>query len=142
MSIRGFRVNDLVLHTARLEDGTYVDVKLAWSLVGEILDVPLKEFEDVLYDRAWEGRAPVDCAHMDPHWTLVLEADLEFPIIAIRESEGFRSEGFWIVDGRHRVVKAWLLGHDTIRVRVVDREALATLAVDSDKGWYVLNGTA
>lgn len=142
MSARGWRIHELEMHTARMEDGAYIDVRRAWSLAGEILDVPLKEFEDVLYDRAWEGCAPVDCAHLDPHWTLVLEADLEFPIIATRKSDGFRSEEFWIVDGRHRVVKAWLLGHDTIRVRVVDREALATLAVDSDKGWYVLNETA
>jgi len=82
------------------------------------------------------GRTPLECAHEDPHWTLVMEADLSFPIIVTREPGGLL-----VVDGRHRIVKAWLLGFASIQVRVVDHEALRALVVE-DGVQYVLNGTA
>jgi len=85
------------------------------------------------------GRTPLECAHEDPHWTLVMEADLSFPIIVTREPWGLR--GLRVVDGRHRIVKAWLLGFASIQVRVVDHEALRALVVE-DGVQYVLNGTA
>jgi len=131
----GWRVNEIAMHTYNLDGWGYIDVRRAWRLDGELRDIPIDELESVLDDPSWEGESPRRIAHKDPHWTLILEADLAYPIIVTTLVHG----GLEIIDGRHRVVKAWLLGMETVRARVVAYDELRAMSVDDMGQWMVKN---
>ncbi len=119
----GWRVHEID-HSFGLNDFTYVDVKRAWALDGQLVDIPISDLASVLTDCSWDHRSPLECGHLEPHWTLIVEADLSYPIITTTmPMDGARE----IVDGRHRVVKAWLLGHKTITARHVNYYDLLTV---------------
>ena len=67
-----------------------------------VYDAPLA-FMD-LSDSLWDESTPVELAG---HFTAVRDADLSKPII-------LASTG-WLMDGRHRLVKALMDGHATIK---------------------------
>ena len=100
-----------------------LDVKIAWKMDGEILSLPLTDVEHVLHESAWEGQTPFEGAADNPHWGLVLEADLTFPIIVTRDDDGLT-----VVDGRHRIMKAWLLGEECIAAKMLSHARLVELA--------------
>ena len=103
-----------------------LDVKVAWGMEGENLKLPLTDVEHVLHEVAWEGQTPFEGAADNPHWGLVLEADLTYPIIVTRQEDELV-----IVDGRHRVMKAWLLGEKYIAAKLLDYTRLVELATVS-----------
>ena len=105
-----------------------LDVKIAWEMEGEEMQLPLKDVEHVLSEQAWEGASPFEAAADDPHWGLVLEADLSYPIIVVQE---VGMGDLTVVDGRHRVMKAWLLGEEFIAVKKLDYDCLVELATIS-----------
>jgi len=102
-----------------------LDVKVAWDMEGEVIQLPFSDIEHVLHESAWEGQTPLEGAGDNPHWGLVLEADLDFPIIVIRNMNDGILE---VVDGKHRVMKAWLLGEEFIAAKMVDHARLIELA--------------
>ena len=105
-----------------------LDVKIAWKMDGEILSLPLTDVEHVLHESAWEGQTPFEGAADNPHWGLVLEADLTYPIIVTRDVDELS-----IVDGRHRVMKAWLLGEEYIAAKLLDHARLVEFATIADE---------
>jgi hypothetical protein len=76
-----------------------------------IKDVKVSSLLSFLDDSVWSNDAgdsvsPIDT--MDPeHWDRINSADLSYPIIF-----GY---GGCLMDGFHRLMKAWLLDHDTIK---------------------------
>ena len=102
-----------------------LDVKVAWEMEGEEMRLPLKDVEHVLSEETWEDRSPFQAAADNPHWGLVLEADLSYPIIVTQETE---EASLTVVDGRHRIMKAWLLGNAFIAAKMVDHDRLVELA--------------
>lgn len=116
----GWRVHEIDEHSWGIDLYTRVDVKRAWFLSGALIDIPMSELAYVLHDRSWDGRSPAECGHREPHWTLILEADLAYPIIVTTMPDGSRD----VVDGRHRIVKAWLLGHECVQARIVSYDEL------------------
>ena len=116
-------VDKLDFHTYDFEiEDTLIDVKKAWDLPGQECDAPMKDLEHMLWDGCWDGeQKPVDIGHQEPHWSLTILADLFWPIIiTIKPGEDW----YTVVDGRHRLLKAWLLGHETIKVKIFDYEDL------------------
>jgi hypothetical protein len=90
------------------------EVERLWRLAEDlpVKQVPLKEFRAVLetrYSRFWdqEKAAP---SHLEIALYLqrVLAGDLAHPILLSAEGE--------VMDGLHRLTKAWALGFDTIQV--------------------------
>lgn len=117
------RVENLRLHTyAFLKDGKdlYVDVKKIWELPGPEYMVPVRHLEHALRELCWEDRSPMDCGHLFPHWDLMLEADLGYPIIITFEPNREERWKPTIVDGRHRLFKAWLEGLPAVKVKFVE----------------------
>ena len=118
--VKPYRVENIV-HTYEFDPFVHVDVKKAWEMPGEELRLPMKDVEHVLEEVSWEGRVPVISGVEEPHWSLILEADLDCPIVVTREP---MRERLTIVDGRHRVVKAWILGDSHVAAKLVDYEEL------------------
>ena len=58
-------------------------------------------------DTAWSDGIPVEVGADDRHWDRVLEADLKYPIL-VRVLNG----EMYVVDGFHRIIKAFLLGKE------------------------------
>lgn len=54
----------------------------------------------------WFGGAPVTCRMVARHAGLIQEADLSYPVILSADGR--------LMDGGHRISKAWLLGMTTI----------------------------
>lgn len=91
------------------------------------------QFPRLMDTEIWNGDTPNDHSFDGEHWERVLEADLEFPILSWMENGSLE-----VVDGFHRITKAFLLDRSFIRavdvtskldrVRLVDDwEAVATL---------------
>ena len=112
-------VENLDLHSYDfgVEDG-FIDVKKAWDMEGLHFQVPMRDVEHVIREPSWNGgQLPVEIGHVVPHWSLILLADLSFPIIVTVEPD---SDRLTVVDGRHRVVKAWLLGNEHMDVKYLN----------------------
>ncbi|MBB19867.1 MAG: hypothetical protein CMP20_10460 [Rickettsiales bacterium] len=75
-----------------------------------------------LYQSHWNGRV---CAydvieHPFVHWTHTwrcIKADLSYPIVVMYK----RNEGWVVLDGMHRLLKADWLGYETIQAVVVNQ---------------------
>lgn len=67
-------------------------------------EVPLTQI--VEWDQAYWERSPLTVRELAEHVRLVREADLAFPIILSADGR--------VMDGMHRVVKAFLIGRRTI----------------------------
>lgn len=95
-------------HSHTLEDGRAVwRVERLWKLarglgVEQVAIADIAEFEQ---DCWFGGRAP-SCREVAEHARRIFEADLSFPILL--------SSSGRLMDGGHRVAKAWLSGHSHI----------------------------
>ncbi len=73
-----------------------------------VVELPLQDVIDMLDENAWTRLKPhVNLWDFFYHTRRVVDADLDSPII-------LSSQGF-VVDGVHRVIKAWIEGRPTIR---------------------------
>jgi len=127
LDIEALRIENIV-HTFALGCKT-IDVKVAWGLDGEEMRLPFRAVKHVLEEWSWEGRSPLEAGGEDPHWSLILEAELCYPIIVTQEP---LEKNLTVVDGRHRVVKAWLLGEKFIAAKFIDYEVLRKEAAISE----------
>jgi hypothetical protein len=86
-------------------------VQRLWELARDlpIETVPLKEFERILDEDRWFGGDTPTCRLVAQHAKKLQNADLSYPIII--------SASGMIMDGIHRIVKAWML--DLTEVQVV-----------------------
>jgi hypothetical protein len=79
-------------------------VRRLWELARDlpVETVPLKEFERVLDEDRWFGGDMPTCRSVAQHARQLQNADLSYPIIL--------SASGMVMDGIHRIVKAWMLG--------------------------------
>jgi len=111
-------VENLDMHTFEFDDlDTIVDVKKAWDLPGLISDLWVTELQHTLHEDSWGEQSILEAGHEEPHWSLAMVADLDYPIITTIEPG---KHHFTVVDGRHRLLKAWLLGHEEIKTKYID----------------------
>jgi hypothetical protein len=87
-------------------------VERLWELARDlpVESVPLKQFETRLANSSihfWAKELPTGLEIAD-HFSHLLRVDLEYPIILTPDGT--------VMDGFHRLIKAWALGHETIRV--------------------------
>lgn len=75
-----------------------------------VIDVPLRDIRE-LDESYWFDATdqPATCRAVADHMRLVETADLSYPILLCAEGR--------VMDGMHRVVKAYLSGHSTIAAR-------------------------
>ncbi|MEO0556755.1 MAG: hypothetical protein AAF170_01095 [Bacteroidota bacterium] len=80
-------------------------VELAKAL--PVIEVPLAEIRE-LDEQYWfpEGSEAPTCRTVADHAYLIAETDLSYPILLSAEGR--------VMDGMHRVAKAYLEGHETI----------------------------
>ncbi len=83
-----------------------VDRLVGLSKALPIIDVKLSDIKEVDEQLKENGKSPTYRA-IAQHMKLVQETDLKYPIIL--------SNAGRVMDGMHRVIKALLLGHKTIR---------------------------
>jgi hypothetical protein len=87
------------------------NVERLWKMAGElpIKDVPLESISN-LDEVSWFGIAPGDsptCRRVAYHAKRIYEAKFDYPVIL--------SSTGWVMDGMHRVCKAYLLGWREIK---------------------------
>lgn len=78
--------------------------KLARSL--PVREVPINDIAEFDQDCWFHGRAPT-CRQVAEHAGRIQAADLQFPVILAADGS--------LMDGGHRISKAWLSGHATVR---------------------------
>jgi len=128
--VKPWRAGNLALHSYEM-DGIVLDVKRAWEMRGLEFEAPLDALLHVLYEPSWEGRSPLRCGHEEPHWSLTMEADLAHPVIVTVEPD---EKKLTVVDGRHRVTRAWLLGLEKVSAKYIGYEDLLSgTAVPSER---------
>ncbi len=79
-----------------------------WSLARDlpVHQVPLAAITEFDQDCWFGAGQPATCKAVAEHARRIYDADLSFPIILAADGR--------LMDGGHRVAKAWLLGHATI----------------------------
>jgi hypothetical protein len=104
------RLHELVLPTTelRVADLRWM-LDLPWWRVGE------RRFA------VTPNQVRIDPERYAPHWRRMLDADLDYPIDLL---QGTR---LIILDGVHRLLKAEVLGMQTIAARVLDADAFAQI---------------
>jgi hypothetical protein len=106
-----------------IEENSGWDVPALWELAEELptYEIPLVGMN--LDIQPWDG---VGVSFLDfcRHAALVQKADLDYPIILTPEGN--------IADGRHRLAKAILLGHTTVRIKRLKEMPVTDLFFDED----------
>ena len=87
------------------------NIERIWQIAGSlpVKEVPLAGISN-LDEVSWFGDAPDDsptCRRVADHAKRIHEAEFDYPVI-------LSSQG-WVMDGMHRVCKAYLLGWQTIK---------------------------
>jgi hypothetical protein len=100
------------MHTHSISNDTITktwDVERLWKLAKAlpVIEVPLKDLGHYLDRDCWFGGKTVTIKMVAEHYKKIEQADLSYPII-LNEDGG-------LMDGTHRVVKAWILGQETIK---------------------------
>ena len=72
-----------------------------------IVEIPVAEALTVIDNPHWLSGKEFTNREMAEEAKRVLDADLSYPII--------RFPGGEVMDGAHRIAKAWILGHETIK---------------------------
>lgn len=86
-----------------------------------IRKVALDQFKFIMYQNYWfDPDKEPSVEEFIEHYQRVTDADLSYPIIVLRDQPD-------ILDGVHRLVKAFINGHDTIKVIYVSKKELMTI---------------
>ncbi|MFI5734522.1 hypothetical protein ACIA49_30680 [Kribbella sp. NPDC051587] len=85
----------------------FYDTERLWELaaglpVEPVLIDDIKEFDE----NCWFGDGPVTCRMVAQHVDRINKADLSYPVILSADGR--------LMDGGHRIAKAWLAGSTTI----------------------------
>ena len=87
-----------------------LDVERLWQLAREleVFEVSIDDLSDFDSDEPWHGHGAdtPTCQSVAPHAKRIQNCDLTFPIILSSES--------YVLDGMHRVAKAWISGLKTV----------------------------
>jgi hypothetical protein len=100
------------MHTHSITNDTVTktwDVARLWQLAQAlpVFDISLKELEHYLDRDCWFGGKTVTTRMVAEHYKKIEQADLSYPVI-LNEEGG-------LMDGTHRLVKAWILGQENIK---------------------------
>ena len=87
------------------------NIERIWKIAGNlpVKDVPLESISN-LDEVSWFGDGPGDaptCRSVAEHAKRIYEAEFDYPVILSAEG--------WVMDGMHRVCKAYLLGWQTVK---------------------------
>ena len=94
------------------------------ALITQAKDLPVKEIPMDYISLGFNiGDMPV--REFVSHMKLILDADMSYPIILDEDAELF--------DGRHRMAKALLEGHETIKVQRFEEDPPATYIEKTEK---------
>lgn len=130
-------------------DGQEYDVESLWRLTNDlpVEEISIDDFVKDLDEPVWSLPEEPDItprmvldnpfAHHD-HSLRIDEADMTFPILLVRASEGY-----YIADGMHRLARAFRDGSKTIRVRKVPDSLLAESKVgggDAKPKFAIISG--
>jgi hypothetical protein len=93
------------------------NVERIWQIANTlpVKEVPLESISN-LDEVSWFGDGPNDaptCRRVADHAKRIYEADFEHPVILSAEG--------WVMDGMHRVCKAYLLGWQTVKAVQFDQ---------------------
>ena len=97
-------------HSRLTPNGRYVwYVERLWRLARHlpVKSIPVKSIAEFDQNCWFDERTPATCRAVATHAKRIYEADLSHPII-------LSAEGF-LMDGGHRIAKAWLLGMENVR---------------------------
>lgn len=107
--------------------GTYTDSNGVYSVTKlhviakdlPVTDVDVKSLETQLSEPIWEGdimpSAVIESKWPNHHWERIENADLSYPI--------YMCEGL-VVDGMHRLSKAYINKQETIKAKILTRELM------------------
>lgn len=71
-----------------------------------VVEVPLSQIQELQENYWFDDKSPT-CAAVAEHAKLIQEVDLRHPIILLSDGR--------VADGMHRVCRAWMDGHATIK---------------------------
>ena len=116
-----------VFSTQREKDTASWEIERLWELADDlpIEEVPVSSLEHFLDEVVWFLTGPDACGDkptarsVAEHSERIYSADLSYPIILSAVGE--------VMDGMHRLAKAWMMGIETIKVR--------RFTVDPDPDW-------
>jgi DNA-binding transcriptional ArsR family regulator len=97
--------------TDRGDEQLIWDVSRLWELSRDlpVETVPLEDLVATLDENCWfGGNAMPTCREVADHARRIYETDLAYPIIVSADGE--------VMDGVHRVAKAWILSHEEVRI--------------------------
>jgi hypothetical protein len=103
------------IHTAQRGMIAY-DIVRMWNLTSSqpVIMVPVKRLLPFLDNIGWDDHDAIDLPlDSEEHWDRLLEADLSSPLMIC-------SEPFDLMDGCHRVMRAWLEDVPELPAREVD----------------------
>jgi hypothetical protein len=104
-------------HTRLTEHGRYLwYTERLWQLSRHlpVHSVPIETIAEFDQNCWFDAAAPPTCRAVARHARQIYEADLTYPII-------LSAEGY-LMDGGHRLAKAWLLGHTHIHAVQFDHD--------------------
>ncbi|TDD16879.1 hypothetical protein E1218_28885 [Kribbella turkmenica] len=111
------------------------DQRLLWALELPVVEQPVAELAWQLELPFWAlGGRPFQVTPLqvaaDPgryaeQYARTMATELRYPLDAVRRPEGHLT----ILDGVHRLLRAWLDGRESVRVRVLEWEAIDSIAV-------------
>jgi hypothetical protein len=119
----------LLEYLPKLSDVTNEDI---FNMKGVSKRMSLYSLEWNLFTRVWDNDkgkygiyAPIQILDMETsdsksvrnHFSRICKADLRFPIIIIWHTT---EKKWFIIDGYHRLAKAYRMGKNTIRTKIVD----------------------
>lgn len=96
-------------HSPPVEGGRGIwRVERLWTLARELpmREVPIASIAEFDQNCWFRSETPPTCKAVAEHARRINDADLAFPIILAADGG--------LMDGGHRIAKAWLLGHTTI----------------------------
>jgi ribonuclease HI len=84
------------------------NVERLWELAKDlpVRSIPLSQVESMLDENCWFGDKPPTCRQVANHAKRIYEADFSRPLILRASGE--------VMDGGHRIARAWLEGRQTI----------------------------
>jgi hypothetical protein len=103
-------------HFREVGEDTYIwDVNKLLKTIDDsrVVNMSLDSFKEQYFSEYWSKGKSLSCSDIATHARLINEADLSYPILVCPDR--------LVVDGMHRLCKAFLESKETIKVIVLDK---------------------
>ena len=109
----------------------YVDIEYVWWLASKLPSqmIVMSEFVHLLSEPLW-GDKSLTPETMLPHFKRMINAELSYPLMIVKE---FDNDDWRIVDGMHRLLKAYAFGHSAVCCIVLEPEYSNIVVVGNEK---------